>query len=188
MASPNQADTPPARPLDAERARLRAAGLTDDEISKIFVARELGAQPQQTGAPAGAAGQGVMSGVLNNMNAVLAHARGVIPAIANQIVTLRDSSASASARITAGLSLTVKAALVVLFGYVVLLEFSQLRSATERAEADALRAHVEADAMAHRPCLVQGAGGCLKFGPNAVEAEAAAKTAIWRNPWQHPAT
>ena len=89
MASPDQTDTPPARPLDAERARLRAAGLTDDEISRIFVARELGAQPQQAGAgaPAGTAGQGVMSGVLNNLNAVMAHVRGVIPAIANQIVT-----------------------------------------------------------------------------------------------------
>jgi hypothetical protein len=47
MASPDQAGTP--KPLDAERARLRAAGLTDDDIGKIFVARELGAQPQQAG-------------------------------------------------------------------------------------------------------------------------------------------
>jgi hypothetical protein len=154
MASPDQADTPSARPLDAERARLRAAGLTDDEISRIFVARELGAQPQQAGAgaPAGTAGQGVMSGVLNNMNAVMAHVRGVIPAIAKQIVTLRDSSASASTRITAGLSLTVKAALILVLGYAVWQEWNQhIISAPELAKQQTRKAKAEADAVNQPP-------------------------------------
>jgi hypothetical protein len=159
MASPDQADTPPVRPLDAERARLRAAGLTDDEISRIFVARELGAQPQQAGAPAGTAGQGVMSGVLNNFNAVLAHVRGVIPAIAQQIVTLRDSSASASARITAGLSLTVKIALILVLGYAVWQEWRQHivyqpQIAREQLELTAEQkrlTEIERRAKGHRP-------------------------------------
>jgi hypothetical protein len=173
--------TPPARPLDAERARLRSAGLSDDEISRIFVARELGAQPQQAGAgaPAGTAGQGVMSGVLNNMNAVMAHLRGVIPAIANQIVTLRDSSASASARITAGLSLTVKAALVVLFGYVVLLEFSQLRSSTEIARQQVGKATAESQAARHVPCLLEGTTACDELDKNILASKTEAEARTW---------
>jgi hypothetical protein len=165
LESPKQTDTSPARPLDAERARLRAAGLTDDEISRIFVARELGAQPQQAGAPAGTAGQGVMSGVLNNLNAVLAHARGVIPAIANQIVTLRDSSASASERITAALSLAVKAAIISVFGFAVWQEWRQhilyapdiSAAQLDRGRAEACSARVKAFLdSASRDTLLKG--------------------------------
>jgi hypothetical protein len=165
MSAVTTPDTPASAPLDAERARLRAAGLTDDEISRIFVARELGAQPQQAGAgaPAGTAGQGVMSGVLNNFNAVLAHVRGVIPAIAQQIVTLRDSSASTSARITAGLSLTVKAALILILGYAVWQEWRQhivysteiAAQNAEKAKWDALEAKTKAHAISQPPVDVK---------------------------------
>jgi hypothetical protein len=133
------------RPLDAERARLRASGLTEDEISKIFVARELGRQPQQAAASAGPAGQSIMSGTLNNLSAVLSHVRGVIPAIARHIITVRDRSASASARLTAALSLTATAGLILVLGYAVLQEWKQhIVSATEIATAQVGKTRAEA--------------------------------------------
>jgi len=126
-------------PLDAERTRLRTAGLTDDEISRIFVGRELGAkQASDAGASAGAPNLGVMSGVTNNMTVVLAHVRGFIPAIASQILTVRDRSASASARLAAFLSLVVKAAFIFALGYAIAQEWNQhVISATQIAASQA---------------------------------------------------
>jgi hypothetical protein len=111
--------------------------VTDDEISKIIVARALGVQSQHEGAAAEAHGQAAMSGALSNFNAVMAYARGIIPAVASQIMTVRDRSATASVRLAAFLSLLVKAALLAIFGYVVSLEFTQLRLSIDRARADA---------------------------------------------------
>lgn len=186
MASPDQADTSPIRPFDAERARLRAAGLTEDEISKIFVARELGAQPQQAGAgaPAGAPGQGAMSGVLNNLNAVLAYARGVIPAIANQIVTLRDSSASASARITAGLSLTVKVALISVLGYAVWQEWGQhILSSPTIAQYQAIKSKMDACLAATETAGKTMSGASSQHARDAVQAQI---DAICQEAWNLP--
>ena len=76
----------PATPLDAERARLREAGYTEEEISKYFLERLRGAS-QQSPAAGGAPVQVTMTGVLGNASAVLSHARGTIPAI--QSATLR---------------------------------------------------------------------------------------------------
>jgi len=136
MASPDSRQAAAGTPLDAERARLRAAGLTDDEISKIFVGRELGASTQQAGYSAGAPGQSPMTGALANLSAVWAHARGIIPTVAAQILTVRNSSVPASERLAAGISLLVKAALLLVFAYVVSLEMIQFRLATDRARAE----------------------------------------------------
>jgi hypothetical protein len=131
-------DTP--APLDAERARLRAAGLTEDEISRIFVARELGAQPQQAGAgaPAGAAGQGVMSNVLSSIVAVGSHARAVIPSFRKDVATMFDGAATASARAGATASLAVKAVVILVLGYAAWQEWNQhivSQTTTMRARA-----------------------------------------------------
>jgi hypothetical protein len=133
------------RPLDAERARLRDAGLTDDEISKIFIARELGTSPQpDRAAPAGVAGQIHMSGVLANLNALWAHAGGIIPTIATQFVTVFSRTATASARLAALLSLMVKAALLATIAYVVMIEFAQLKIGLERQKAESCSARMKA--------------------------------------------
>ena len=63
----------PATPVDAERALLREAGYTDEEISKYFVERLHGAQ--QAPAAGGAPVQDAMTGALGNANAVLSHTK-----------------------------------------------------------------------------------------------------------------
>jgi hypothetical protein len=172
MASERQ-NQPAATPLDAEREALRKAGYTDAEVSQILVTRAASQQP------AGAAGQGVMSNVLSSIVAVGSHARALIPTFRKDVETVFDRAATTSARAGATASLAVKAVVIAVLGYAAWQEWNQhIISATERAAADARRAQVEADAMAHRPCLVQGVDGCQKFGLNAAEAEAAAKTAI----------
>lgn len=148
MATSEGAETPAAKPLDAERARLRTAGLTDEEIGRIFVARELGAQVQQAGvgSVAGAPGQAPMSGVMSNLTAVLAYVRGFIPAIASQILTVRDRSATASARLTAFLALVVKAGLIFVLGYAIFQEWNQhIISATQVASSQAVKETAAAD-------------------------------------------
>ncbi len=59
--------------------------------------------------------------------------------------TIRDAKASPTARSGATVSFVVKIIVVAVIGYVVLQEFSQLRSATVRARAEACAA--EQDAM-----------------------------------------
>jgi hypothetical protein len=133
-------ETPAAGSSDVERARLRAAGLSDDEITRIFATRGQGVQP----AGGGAVGvpQLPVSGAMGNFSAIWAHARNIIPTMAAQIVTVFNTSAGAAARISALLSVMVKAAFVCVFAYVVALEFSQLRSATDRAHAEACQARI----------------------------------------------
>ena len=108
MTAQERVNAPPAAQLDGERGRLRAAGLTDDEISRIFVGREIGAQQAGASAAAGSSAHAPMSGALSNLSAVLAHARGIIPAVASQILTVRNGAATSSERLTAFLSLLAR--------------------------------------------------------------------------------
>ena len=130
---------PAGGPSDNERARLRAAGLTDAEITRIFAARGLGSPPPGSGTAAGVP-QAPVSGVMGNFSAIWAHARNIIPTMAAQIMTVFSTSASASARAASLLAVMVKAAFVLVFAYVVALEFSQLRAATDRARVEACQA------------------------------------------------
>jgi hypothetical protein len=84
-----------------------------------------------------------MTGVMTNLSAVWAHARGIIPAVAAQILTVRNSSVPASERLAAAISLATKAVLLVVFAYVVSLELSQLKSGAARAHADACNARLQ---------------------------------------------
>jgi hypothetical protein len=128
------ADTPAASSLDAELARLRAAGLTDDEITNILANRRIGATPG-AGMP-----QAPVTGAMSNFSAMWTHARNIIPTAAAQIVLVFDTSAATTARISALLAVVVKVAFVLIFAYVVLLEFSQFRSSTARARVEACQA------------------------------------------------
>jgi hypothetical protein len=88
----------PATPLDAERARLREDGYTDEEISKYFVERLHDAR--QAPAAGGAPVQRAMTGVLGNASVVLSHTegKGIIPVLKADLANLSNSAAPAKSR------------------------------------------------------------------------------------------
>lgn len=177
MATAEAEDKPAPSPLDAERTRLRKDGYTDAEISQILIARASGGSPQSIGA----GGQGVLSNVLSSLMAVWTHARAALPSVRKDVATIFDGAAPTPARAGASASLAVKAVVIAVLGYAAWQEWNQhIISNTEKVAADAQRAKVEAGAIAQRPCVVQGPSGCLEFGLNAAEAEAAAKTSIFK--------
>jgi hypothetical protein len=143
-AAKAQATTPPeaketAKPsaLETERARLRKEGFSDSEISEILVARETGASSS------GGLGSGVVTGVLNNLGAVTAHARNIIPGLKADLAHLLDGEASAAARLGAAMTLILKAAVIAVLAYVVSLEFSQLQSMAAKTKAEACSARMK---------------------------------------------
>ena len=83
-----------------------------------------------------------MTGVLTNLSAVWAHARGIIPAVTAQILTVRNSLAPASERLAVGSSLMVKTALLLVFAYVVSLEMIQFRLALDGSQAETCSARL----------------------------------------------
>ena len=129
-------ETPKPSALEIERARLRKDGFSDPEISQILVARETGASSS------GGLGSGVVTGVLNNLGAVTAHARNIIPGLKADLAHLLDGEASAAARLGAAVTLILKAAVVAVLAYVVSLEFSQLQSMVAKARAEACSARM----------------------------------------------
>lgn len=124
-------------PLDAERERLRKQGYTEAEISQIFVAREAGGQ--QSESPA----HGAMTGVASNLAAAGAYAKNFIPGMLADFGTIQDAKAPSATRSHAAASLGFKIMAVLVIGYVLVQEFSQLRSATMRAHADACSARMK---------------------------------------------
>jgi tetratricopeptide (TPR) repeat protein len=137
MSSPDQEHRPEATSLDAERARLRSAGYTDAEISQILIARA----SQQ---PAGT-GQGVMSNALSSIVAVGSHARALMPSFRQDVATVFDGGATASARAGATASLAVKVVVILVLGYAAWQEWRQhIISATEIAASQAEKARAEA--------------------------------------------
>jgi hypothetical protein len=124
-------------PLDAERERLRNAGYTDAEISEILIAREIvkpSSEPM---------GHGAMTGVANNLSAAAGYARSFVPSIVADITMLRNEAATATARTQAAVYLVMKFVVVFVIAYVVLQEFSQFRSMTARAQAEACSARLK---------------------------------------------
>jgi hypothetical protein len=137
MPSPDQEHKPEATSLDAERARLRSTGYTDAEISQILIARA----SQQ---PAGT-GQGALSNALSSIVAVGSHARALMPTFRNDVATVFDGSATASARAGATASLAVKAIVILVLGYAAWQEWRQhIISATEIAASQSEKARAEA--------------------------------------------
>ncbi len=124
--------------LEGERDRLRKAGFSDQEISQILVARETAGQPAAVGV-----GSGLMTGVLNNLSAVTAHARNIIPSLKADLAHLLDSEASAAERLGAAVTLAFKAAVIAVLAYVVSLEFSQLQSMVAKTKAEACSARMK---------------------------------------------
>ena len=119
------------------RARTAAQGrLHRPGDSQILIARETGA------ASSAGLGSGVVTGVLNNLGAVAAHARNIIPGLKADLAHLLDGEASAAARLGAAVTLVLKAAVIAVLAYVVSLEFSQLQSMVAKTKAEACSARM----------------------------------------------
>ena len=93
-------------PLDAERARLRAKGFSDQEASQILMDREKSAS--QTSLTTSAANVGGMSGILFS---IIAYVASSFTAIRNDFIALRHAP-TLTARRQAGISLAFKVAVV----------------------------------------------------------------------------
>jgi hypothetical protein len=143
-----------ATPLDAERARLRALGLTEDEVSRLLNPKESGGNSQQAAGAAPVQGQ-PMSGVLGNASAVLSHATGKLTGLKDHLATLFNPTAPAKSRAKSFAVLAFAAAIAVVLGYVLYQEY-QINivnapiTATQQALksiADATSAGAEATAV-----------------------------------------
>ena len=129
-----------ATPLDTERAKLKAAGYTDAEISQILVAKALAGTTQ--GSPAAA--QGAMSNALSSIVAIAGHARILVPSFRQDFANLFDPSVRAPARAGSALALTMKAAVILVLAYAGWQEWQQhIISATEIAQSQARKVHAE---------------------------------------------
>jgi hypothetical protein len=113
-----------ATPLDEERARLREAGYTDEEISRYFVERLRG-EGQAPATGGGAAPQGNMSGVLGNANAVLGHVRATIPVVASATANLSNPAASPGSRFKSAVVLAGIGLIVCVLGFAIWQEWQQ---------------------------------------------------------------
>lgn len=127
----------PRNSIETERERLRKAGFTDIEISQILVARE-------TGQSGGFNVHGVLTGVLNNLTAVMGHARNFVPGVKADIANVLAPRSSFGQRIGGTVNLAFKACVIGVLVYVVQLEFVQLRAVVQKAKADACTARMEA--------------------------------------------
>jgi hypothetical protein len=117
--------------LETERARLRKDGFSDPEISQILIARETGAANRTS------FGSGVATGLLNNLDAIVTHVRGLVPNLKSDLARILDRDAEGAARIGGALSLSLKAAAIVVVGYFVYLEALQFRASAYKAWAEA---------------------------------------------------
>jgi hypothetical protein len=109
MTTPETDEKPASSPLGAEREKLREAGYNEAEIGQILVARALGSSGQLANAPTG---QGVLSGTLSSVMAIGSYARGTVFTIRNDLATIFDRTALASARVGAAVMLLFKVAVI----------------------------------------------------------------------------
>jgi hypothetical protein len=144
--SPDGAQAPQQTPLDAERAKLRAAGYTPDEISKILIARAVAPAQAASGGAGGVVGQqGMLSGALNNFNAALSAAKNALPNVLLDLRNIFAAGVTPAARAKAASSLAIKALLVLVVGYAISQEWQiHIISAPKTAAAQAEKAQQEA--------------------------------------------
>lgn len=131
MPPTEREQTPSAPSMDLERARLRAAGCSEAEINLILAGR------QGVGRVAPPTGPGIMTGVGGNLAAAAGFVRNFIPSVIADMAMMLNRTAPSATRIQAAAYLATKALVVMVVAYVVMLEFSQLRSVTSKASTDA---------------------------------------------------
>jgi hypothetical protein len=115
---PTSSSEPPRGSIEAERARLKALGYGDPEISQILVT-----QATENGAARGSGfGSGAASGLLNNVDAVLHYLKGLVPSFRSDFERMFDESASKADRASGAVSLVLKAAAIGVVGYYLWIE------------------------------------------------------------------
>ena len=131
--------TPTGTKVDAQRARLRAEGYTEAEISQILINQASGIGSQQ---PAGAAPvQGNMTGVLGNASAALSHARGTIPVLKGEVANLSNPTAPRSSRAKSAAVVVSAAVVAAVLGYAIYQEWQiHIVNAPITAAAEAQKA------------------------------------------------
>jgi hypothetical protein len=158
MTTPESPSATTTRPLDARRAQLRELGYTDSEISTIIL-KEVPPPPQPQAAAAtattavtgGVTGQGVMSGVLNNLSVAVGLATGFLPSIATDITHLIGRDSSLPERSKGGVYLVAKLAFVAAIGFAIYQEWEQhIISQTKIAEQQAINLGEQAKYAAER--------------------------------------
>ena len=124
--------------VETERTRLAKAGYTEAEISQILIARETSGQ-----AGSGGVGQGVLTGVLSNLTAVMGHARNFLPSLKADFARILSPRSSFDVRLAAFGSVILKASVVGVLAYVLSLEFVQLKAVVEKTQAEACSARMK---------------------------------------------
>ncbi len=123
-------ETPAPSRIEAERERLAKAGFGEAEISQILIARE-------TGAAHGMGGGGILSGVLSNLTAVMAHARNFVPSLLADLAHILNRRLPPLLRLEAAFTLVAKCVVIAVLAYIVSLEFTQLKALSDKAKAEA---------------------------------------------------
>lgn len=118
--------------LERERDRLRSSGYNETEISQILIAREANGPTTR-----GSLGVGAATGFLNNLDAVVMHARSFMPGFKSDLEHIFDDRVDAATRVSASLAMTVKIAALMVIGYVAYIEAVQLRSQAYKSWAEA---------------------------------------------------
>ncbi len=125
-----KAGTPAPSRIEAERERLAKGGFSEAEISQILIARE-------TGAAHGMGGGGILSGVLSNLTAVMAHARNFVPSLLADLAHILNRRLPPLLRLEAAFTLVAKCVVIAVLAYIVSLEFTQLKALSDKAKAEA---------------------------------------------------
>jgi len=122
-----------ATPLDAERARLRALGHTEAEISQILILQEAAkTSPLAAGA---APVQGTMTGTTGNLAAAASFVRNFVPGMVADFGTMRNPAAASQARGQAAVYLALKVVVILVVAYVISLELRQLKASVWKVES-----------------------------------------------------
>jgi uncharacterized protein YecT (DUF1311 family) len=134
--------TPTGTKVDAERARLRAEGYTEAEISRILMNQASGNESQR---PAGAARvQGNVGRILGNATAAVSYARGAIFGIRGDIGNIFNRTAPPLERAKSGGFLALKAAIVAVICFAIYQAWQQhITYQTETTKANAPKAQAE---------------------------------------------
>jgi hypothetical protein len=119
------------------RERLRAGGFSDDEISEILIARAM------QGYTGGSFNQGALTGVLNNLTAVMGHVRNFLPSLKDDLTKMLFSGLPLAARLEAAIVIVLKVSMVAVLGYIVSLEFFQLKAMVDKTRAEACSARMK---------------------------------------------
>ena len=149
-----------ATPLDAERAKLKAAGYTDAEVSQILVSKALSGSPQGSSASP----QGVMSNALSSIVAIAGHARILLPTFRQDFANIFDRNVRAPTRAGSALALTLKSAVILILAYAGWQEWQQhIVSATAIADSEVKKRHAEE--CSARMKMIVGTVDMNKWGP-----------------------